>query len=316
MFFSLLRTAALCFPIWLCSAQDGPIVPRIAAAPAAAIDLRVDVPLVLIPVHVTTPLGTSVNSLTKENFRIFENEVEQQITHFASEDAPISIGFLFDASGSMRNKMRKSSEAAAAFFKTANTEDEFFLIEFNDKPRLTMPFTRDSEAIYKRIVHTRPVGRTSLLDAMHMALLQMKSARNFRKAIVILSDGGDNRSRYTETEIKSAVREADVQVYAMGIFESDETRKLTPEEQNGPRLLGELAEETGGRHFPVQNLDELPGVCARIGTELRNQYLLGYSPVNTTEDGKYRPVTVLVKAPENMPPLRAHHRQGYFAADR
>jgi Ca-activated chloride channel family protein len=133
---------------------------------------------------------------------------------------------------------------------------------------------------------------------------------------VILSDGGDNRSRYTETEIKAAVREADVQVYAMGIFESGETRKRSPEEIDGPRLLGELAEETGGRHFPVENLDDLPGVCARIGTELRNQYLLGYSPANTTEDGKYRPVTVLVKTPDNMPALRAHHRQGYYAADR
>jgi Ca-activated chloride channel family protein len=291
------------------------IEPRFRPEAIPAVDLRVDVPLVLIPVHVPTPLGASVNNLNKTNFRIYEDTVEQTITHFASEDAPLSIGLLFDASGSMRNKMRQSSEAAAAFFKTANREDEFFLIEFNERAKLSVPFTQNSDALYDRIVRTKPMGRTSLLDAVHLAMKQMKNAKNPRKAIVILSDGGDNCSRYTESEIKSAMREADVQVYAMGIFEPpDNSRKLTREEQNGPRLLDELAEETGGRHFPVQDLNDLPAVCARIGNELRNQYLLGYAPLNEMRDGKYRHVTVIIAPPPDMPPLRAHHRQGYFAA--
>lgn len=291
------------------------IEPRFRPEVIPAVDLRVDVPLVLIPVHATTPLGASVNNLNKTNFRIYEDTVEQTITHFASEDAPLSIGLLFDASGSMRNKMRQSSEAAAAFFKTANREDEFFLVEFNERAKLSVPFTQNSDALYDRIVRTKPVGRTSLLDAVHLAMKQMKNAKNPRKAIVILSDGGDNCSRYTESEIKSAMREADVQVYAMGIFEPpDNSRKLTREEQNGPRLLDELAEETGGRHFPVQDLNDLPAVCARIGNELRNQYLLGYAPLNEMRDGKYRHVTVIIAPPPDMPPLRAHHRQGYFAA--
>ncbi len=278
------------------------------------VDLRVDVPLVLIPVHVTNPLGASVTNLNKDNFHLFEDNVEQTITQFACEDAPLSIGLLFDASGSMRNKMKQSSEAAAAFFRTANPEDEFFLVEFNERPRLAMPFTRDSDEIYKRIVHTRPMGRTSLLDAIHMGLLQMKSAKNLRKAIVIFSDGGDNRSRYTESEIKIAMREGDVQVYAMGIFEPEDTRKRTPEEENGPQLLTELADETGGRHYPVRHLEDLPSVCARIGNELRNQYLIGYAPTSAAQDGKFRQVKVTVSAPENMPPLRAHHRLGYYAS--
>ncbi len=278
------------------------------------VDLRVDVPLVLIPVHVTTPLGASVTNLDKDNFRLFEDNVEQKITQFASEDAPLSIGLLFDASGSMRNKMKQSSEAAAAFFRTANPEDEFFLIEFNERPRLAVPFTRDSDEIYKRIVHTRPIGRTSLLDAIHMGLLQMKGAKNLRKAIVIFSDGGDNRSRYTESEIKTAMREADVQVYAMGIFEPEDTRKRTPEEEDGPRLLSELADETGGRHYPVHRLQDLPAVCERIANELRNQYLLGYAPGNAVRDGKFRQVKVMVSPPEGMPKLRTHHRQGYFTS--
>jgi Ca-activated chloride channel family protein len=257
-------------------------------------------------------MGSSVTGLRKENFRVFEDGVEQEVTHFASEDAPISIGLLFDSSGSMKNKVAKSAEAAAAFFKTANTDDEFFLVEFNERPKLAVPFTQDSNQIYKYIAHTRPIGRTSLLDAIHMALAQMKQAKNLRKAIVIVSDGGDNRSRYTESEIKSAMREADVQVYALGIFDPDDQPKRTREEKDGPRLLAELAIETGGRHFPVESVDQLPEACARIGNELRNQYLLGYAPSTGVDTGKYRHVKVTVVSPNDMPALRAHHRQGYY----
>ena len=297
----------------------GPIEPRIqltANAKAESIphaDLSVDVPLVLIPVHVTTALGSSVTNLSKSSFHLYENGVEQTITHFSSEDAPSSIGFLFDASGSMRNKLRKSAEAAAAFFRTANADDEFFLIDFNERPRLMMPFTQNAEAITRHIARTHAEGRTSLLDAIHMALEEMKFAKNLRKAIVIVSDGGDNRSRYTESEIKSAMREADVQVYAMGIFDPEDSPKRTPEERNGPMLLDELAEQTGGRHYPVKTLDELPSVCERIGNDLRNQYLIGYAPTDDAQDGTYRKVKVLVTAPPEMPALRAHHRQGYYA---
>jgi Ca-activated chloride channel homolog len=297
----------------------GPIEPHprlTAAAKTEAIphaDLTVDVPLVLIPVHVTNPLGASITDLAKSNFHLYEDGVEQKITHFGSDDAPLSVGFLFDASGSMRNKLRKSSEAAAAFFKTANAEDEFFLIEFNERPRLAIPFTQNAEAIYHHIARTKAMGRTSLLDAIHMALNQMKNAKNLRKAIVIVSDGGDNRSRYTESEIKNAMREGDVQVYAMGIFDPDDSPKRTPEERNGPKLLDELAEQTGGRHYPVKNLDELPAVCERIGNDLRNEYLIGYAPSNDAQDGTYRKVKVTVAAPEGSPRLRAHNRQGYYA---
>jgi Ca-activated chloride channel homolog len=291
--------------------KDGPIVSRMRTDALPPADLRVDVPLVLIPVHVTTPLGTSVTNLKRESFRLFEDNVEQTITHFASEDAPTSIGLLFDASGSMQNKIRKSAEATAAFFKTANWEDEFFLVEFNDRARLVLPFTRDAAEITRKVAHTRAAGRTSLLDAIHLALLQMKTAKHLRKALVIVSDGGDNRSRYTESEIKTALREADVQVYSLGIFDPDNVPKRTVEEREGPRLLGELAEETGGRHFSVQSADQLPEFCERIGAELRNQYLLGYAPTNGTQDGHYRRVKVTVQPSPNMPALRAHHRTGY-----
>jgi Ca-activated chloride channel family protein len=276
-------------------------------------NLRVSASLVQIPVHVTTAAGSSVTTLRQENFQLVEDGVEQKITHFALDDAPVSIGLLFDVSGSMQNKMRQATEAAAAFFKTANAEDEFFLVEFSERPKLLVPFTPDSDEVYQRIVRTHPFGRTSLLDAIHLAMDQMKNARNLRKAIVILSDGGDNRSRYTEREIKNALLESDVQVYAMGIFDREEGRKRTPEEQHGPRLLDDLAEQTGGHSYPVDNIEELPSISARIGNELRNQYLLGYTPSNDTRDGKYRRVKVSLSAPAGMANLRTYYRLGYHS---
>ena len=258
-------------------------------------------------------LVTSVTELKKEDFLLLEDNVEQTITHFSNEDAALSIGLLVDASGSMRNKMRKSMAAVRTFFQTANAQDEFFLIEFSDRAKLLAPFTQDLNEIRTRLGRVKPFGRTALLDAIQMALAEMKSARNSRKVILILSDGGDNRSRYTESEIKNRVRESDAQIYSMGIFDPDDSPKRTPEERNGPRLLTELAEESGGRHFPVKHLDDLPDICARISTEFRSQYVLGYSPANAARDDAYRRVKVLVLSPPDAPPLRVHHRLGYYS---
>lgn len=323
------RAAALSICLSLCStglAFQTPaddvnvsIVPRVRFEPTSAIAnyphtrLRIDSALVQIPVHVTTSSGASVTGLKKDNFRLFEDNVEQKIAHFAMEDAPISIGLLFDTSGSMHNKMRQASEAAQAFFKTANPEDEFFLVEFSDRPKLLVPFTPDSDDLYWRIVRTKPFGRTSLLDAIHLALGQMKKAQNLRKALVILSDGGDNHSRFTARAIKTAMLESDVQLYAMGIFDPEELRKRSTEEQNGPDLLGELADQSGGRLYTVDRLDELPRISARIGNELRNQYMLSYFSTNDARDGKFRRVNVKVIPPAAKPDLHTYHRPGYHA---
>ena len=224
------------------------------------------------------------------------------------------MGFLFDSSGSMRNKMRQSSEAAAAFFKTANKDDEFFLVEFNERARLSVPFTSDANQVYQRVARVRPLGRTSLLDAIHLALDQMKGARHARKAIVIVSDGGDNRSRYTFGQIKNAMLESDVQVYSMGIFDPEDRRKRTPEEKNGPHLLGELSAESGGKYFSVDNLNDLPAISSRIGEELRSQYILGYTPPNPGRDGKYHQIKLtLTSAPRESGALDLRYRRGYFA---
>jgi Ca-activated chloride channel homolog len=312
-----------CSPSWAFQASGVDtavsILPRLRPAVSTGqnilpkADIRVDTALVLVPAQVTNLFGTPITDLHKQDFKVFEDGVEQPITNFSFEDAPLSIGLLYDISGSMRNKMKKSAEAAAAFFKTSNPEDEFFLIEFSDRPKLTVPFTSDPDEVYQRIAHTRPFGRTSLLDAIHMAVGEMKHARNTRKALVIVSDGGDNRSRHTEREIKNAMLESDVQVYAMGIFDPDDGSKHSIEEQNGPQLLMELADQSGGREYPVTSLDDLPSISARIGNQLRNQYLLGYSPANSNRDGRYRTIHLSVTPDTAVPNLRIYYRHGYYA---
>ena len=275
--------------------------------------IRVETQLVLINVTVTDPMNRFVTGLEAEHFQLFEDKGKQTISQFSSEDAPLSIGLVFDASGSMGSKLQKSRQAAGQLFKTANPEDEFFLIHFNDRPELVVPFTTNTEEIQNRLTFTQAKGRTALLDGVYLAMNQMKKARNPRKAIIILSDGGDNSSRFTESEIRNAVREADVQVYAIGIYEPIGGRGRTAEELAGPGLLSEMAESTGGRHFPVENVNELPDIAAKIGIELRNQYVLGYTPTNQTRDGKYRKVQVKLKQPRGLPPLRAFYRLGYYA---
>jgi Ca-activated chloride channel homolog len=287
------------------TAEDTTPVPRS--------NIRVDSQLVLINVTVTDPLNRFVTGLEKENFKLFEDKVEQSVTHFASEDAPLSVGLVFDTSGSMGSKLAKSRQAVAQFFKTANPEDEFFLVQFNDRPELTQGFTTSLEEIQNRLTFTQAKGRTALLDGIMLAIHTMKKARNPRKALLIISDGGDNSSRYTESEIKNLVREADVQIYAIGIFEPFSARGRTAEELSGPGLLSEIAEQTGGRHFPVENLNELPDIAAKIGIELRNQYILGYAPINQERNGKYRRVQVKLVQTRGLPPLRVFSRLGYYA---
>ena len=274
---------------------------------------RIDVPMVLVPVTVTDPMGRLVTALEKEHFKLFEEKVEQKILHFGAEDAPLSVGIIFDTSGSMGHKLSKSRQAVAQFFKTANPQDECFLVQFNDSPELSVDFTKDLEQVQNRLTFTQAKGRTALLDAIYMGLNNMKRAQHAKRALLVISDGGYNSSRYTEREIRKLVREADVQIYAIGIYEPVSSRGRTSEELSGPSLLSEVAEQTGGRQFPVDNLNELPDVAAKIGLELRNQYVLGYTPTNQAKDGKWRRIQVRLVQPKGMPQLRAFAKLGYYA---
>jgi VWFA-related protein len=283
-----------------------------AEPPRARTNLRIDTNLVLVPVTVCDPLNRPVTGLEKEHFRVLEDKVEQTITHFSMDDEPVAVGLVFDVSGSMGPKLAKSREAAAAFFKTANPEDEFFLIEFNDSPRLSVPLTTNVEDIQNRLTFSQSKGRTALLDAIMLALTEMKRSKKNRKALLIISDGGDNSSRYTENEVRNVVRENDTLIYAIGVFEGGGGRMRTPEEAAGPGLLNDLCEQTGGRHLPAET-SELPDISAKIGVELRNRYVLGFVPQKQLRDGRYHMLQVRVVPPKGLPTLRAFYRHGYNA---
>lgn len=277
--------------------------------------IRVDVDLALINVTITDPYNRLVTGLESENFRIFEDNIEQEVAHFSNEDVPASIGVIFDLSGSMANKVDKSRLAALQFFKTANPQDEFFLVSFNDRAQLVSPFTSSIEDLQTRLMFTAAHGRTAMLDAIYLGLSQMKGACNTKRALLIISDGGDNHSRYSERDIRNFVKEADVQVYAIGIYDPSGNR-ATPEEVSGPSLLGDLTDMTGGRTFPVANLNDLPDIAIKISMELRNQYVLGYKPSNRAHDGKWRKLKIKLRPPKGLPPLNVYAKSGYLAPNR
>jgi len=271
------------------------------------------VDLALVNVTVTDPYNRLVTGLAPENFRLFENNIEQEIQYFSSEDVPISIGVIFDLSGSMGNKVGKSKETAWQFLKTANPQDEFFLVGFNDQAELMSTFTNSVEDLQSRILSASARGNTALLDAIYLGLSEMRTARNAKRALLIISDGGDNHSRYRENDITRLARESDTQLYALGMFDPLESRSGTPEELNGPSLLTEVTELTGGRAFDVENLKQLPDIAAKIGAELRNQYILGYHPSNKSHDARWRKIKIKLRTPKGLPPLSIYAKTGYYA---
>jgi Ca-activated chloride channel family protein len=275
--------------------------------------IKLDVDMALLNVTVTDPYNRLVTGLEPDNFRVFEDNIEQEVVTFSAEDVPISIGVIFDFSGSMSNKVGKAREAAVQFFKTANQQDEFFLVSFNERAELTSSFTNSVEDLQSRMMLTAPKGRTALLDALYLGLSQMRGAHNAKRALLILSDGGDNHSRYNESDIKRLVKEADTQLYAIGIFDPIGSRNRSPEELAGPSLLSEVTEMTGGRVFNVEKLEELPDIASKIGMELRNQYVLGYRPSNKAHDARWRKVKIKLRAPKGLPPLSVFSKTGYYA---
>ena len=275
--------------------------------------LRVYTTLVLIPVSVTDAQNRFVLGLQKEDFQLFEDGVQQEVADFSSEDAPLSVGLVFDESGSMDYKLHTSRDATLQFLKFMNRDDEAFLVEFSDTAKISVGFTARTAEIQSALSSAQPGGLTAMLDGINVGLHEMKKAKNPRKAIVIISDGGDNHSHYTAAEIESLVREADVQIYAMGVFDPVFSLGLTPEEISGPRLLSEIATQTGGRAFAAAVPSDLPAVTARIAVELRNQYVLGFYSKNRARDGKYRHVEVKISQPPGVSPIKGHWRLGYYA---
>ncbi len=272
--------------------------------------VRVNVNLVLVPVSVTDPQNRLVTGLEKENFQIFDNNTGQVIKSFATEDSPISIGIVFDLSGSMGSKFIRARKALSEFLRTCNPQDEFFVVGFNDRPAIIVDYTNDVEDVEARMVMLRPQNRTALIDAMYLGINTLKRAKYDRKALLVISDGGDNRSRYTQGELQRAVRESEVQIFSIGIFDA---YAPTEEEQNGPLLLNEVSLATGGRLFKVLDLQDLADIAERISEELRDEYVLGYTPSDRKRDGTWRKLKVRLLPPAGLPQLQAHCREGYYA---
>lgn len=272
--------------------------------------IRVETDLVLVPVTVTDPMNRLVTGLEQQDFRVYENNRRQKIRSFTCEDAPVSIGIIFDLSGSMASKLVRAKASILQFIKTSNPQDEYFVIGFNNRPELIEDFTSSVDDIEARLATVQAGHRTALLDAIYYGLVKMREAKHDRRALLIVSDGGDNNSRFTMGELRAKVRESDVQIYAMGIFDP---YAPTPEEQMGPELLETICNESGGRMFQVDDVDELSDIAEKISTELRNQYVIGYRPSNLRHDGKWRKLKVKVDPPPGLPPLSVYARTGYYA---
>ncbi len=266
--------------------------------------------LVLVPLTVTDPQNRLVTGLERDNFQVFDNNTGQTIKSFATEDAPLSIGIVFDLSGSMSSKFVRARKALSEFLRTCNPQDEFFVVGFNDRPAVLVDYTSDVEDVEARMVMLRPENRTALIDAMYLGVNKLRDAKYARKALLVVSDGGDNRSRYTQGELTRAVRESEVQIYSIGIFDA---YAPTLEEQNGPELLHELSETTGGRLFQVRDVQDLSDIAERISEELRNEYVLGYTPTDRRHNGVWRKLSVRLLPPPGLPDLTVHNREGYYA---
>jgi Ca-activated chloride channel family protein len=284
------------------------VVAKGALVPGA--EIQVNVNLVLVPFTVTDPMNRLVTGLERENFTIFDNNYQQTIKSFATEDAPLSIGIVFDLSGSMQSKFLRAQKALTAFLRTCNPQDEFFVVGFNDRPAILVDYTSDVEDVEARMVMLHPENRTALIDAIYMGVDKLKTAKYQRKALLVISDGGDNRSRYTEGELTRAVRESEVQIYSIGIFDQ---YAPTEEEINGPMLLKEISDSTGGRLFKVLDMQDLSDIAERISEELRNEYVIGYTPTDSRRDGQWRKLKVRLTEPPGLPMLTVHSREGYYA---
>jgi Ca-activated chloride channel family protein len=276
--------------------------------------IHVNSDLVVIPVTVTDHKGRIVSGLQKGHFALYEDKVEQTISQFASEDVPVSISLVLDTSDSMRPKLKKAREATVALLNNASPHDEFSLIEFNHLARLTVPFTTEGEKIRSHLARMQTGGGTALLDAIRLALNEMKNAQHTRKAIIIISDGEDNASHCSVQQLKDVVREANVLIYAIGITDWDSySQSWPPPGITGSALLNEISKQTGGRFFQVNGSKQLPEVASKIGAWLRNQYILAYVPNGQHKDTRYHHIQIKITRPEGFPRLRADWRPGYYA---
>ena len=274
--------------------------------------LKIDVDLVLVTTTVTDSLGRYVSGLESSHFQIWEDKVEQKIEYFSAEDVPVSVGVIFDVSGSMKDKISTAREAASTFWKSGNPEDEYFLEVFANRPELASDFTTDITKLQSKLIMMPAKGMTAMYDSVYLGLEKLKEATNPKKALLLITDGEDNRSRYTFQNVKEFVKEQDVQIYGIGIV--DEWNSQLSAGRTGRAMVEELADLTGGGAFFPNSVFELEDICTKIAVELKNQYVIGYHSTNEAKDGKWRKLRLKVNPPKGIQRLNVRSKQGYYAA--
>jgi Ca-activated chloride channel family protein len=273
--------------------------------------LKVDVDLVLVNATVTDQLNRYVSGLESKHFQIWEDKIEQKVSYFNAEDVPISIGIIFDVSGSMKDKIGTAREAAATFLKTGNPDDEYFLVTFANRPEVVADFTTDVTKLQSKLLMTPAKGMTAMYDSVYVGLEKLKEGTNPKKALLLITDGEDNRSRYTFQNVKDFVKEQDVQIYGIGIV--DEWNSQLSAGHTGRAMIEELADLTGGRAFFPDSVYELEDICTKIAVELKNQYVMGFHSTNGAKDGKWRKLRVKVNPPKGIEHLNVRAKSGYYA---
>src|SRR5215813_2794230 len=268
--------------------------------------------LVSLPVTVTDAYNRLLTGLDRQHFEVYEDIVKQEISFFSDDDAPVNLGIVFDVSGSMKGKLDRAREALKAFIQTSHSDDDFFLVGFNQRANLLAEFT-DGESLANKLTLVDPKGQTALYDAAYLGIEKVKQGRHNRNAILLISDGQDNSSRYTYGELRKLLKEAGVQIYCIGIVEIGGGAGGTLDMQ-GQAILEEIAQTTGGKAFFPKSGAELEEITSRIALELRHQYSIGYIPTNVKHDGQWHKVKVNVKPPKGWPTtLKALHKEGYYA---
>jgi Ca-activated chloride channel family protein len=273
--------------------------------------LRVDVDLVLLHATVTDSANKYVTGLRQQDFRVWEDKIEQRIEYFFAENVPLSIGIIFDISGSMETKLAPAVAAANTFLRMGDSDDEYFLIQFSDEPKLAQDFTTDIAKLQSRLLLTRAKGSTSLYDALYLGLEKVNRGTNARKALLLITDGQDNHSRYSFSDVREFAREHDVQIYSIGIVDDGNPQGSG---YRGRAVLEDLANLTGGRAFFPPSVYDLESICAQIGVDLKNQYVLGYRSLNHSNDGKWRKIQVKINRFQGMPRLSVRAKSGYYAS--
>src|SRR5438067_3326670 len=278
--------------------------------------LSVETLEVQLPISVLDREGRPVNGLKQDNFQVFEDKVQQTIKTFRHEDIPLSLGLVIDNSGSMRNKRERVNSSALAFVRESNPDDETFIVNFDDSAYLEQDFTGSIGDLIDALDNIDARGETALYDAIYLSAEHVKKGKKDKKAILLITDGEDNVSKYGINKVIETLRQSKVTLYAIGLLEEDDQRGglfKKPPSKKAKEDLVKFAEVTGGQAFFHKNLDEVEGITKRIAHDIRNHYTITYTPTNAKLDGSYREIAVKVNPPKNSGKITWHTKQGYYA---